>query len=106
MLERGTFPSAVGEGTVAGHGEDEDGSLRLAVDSFPIEGVTWNSYYLSTAGVGVVFVLANLLGAPYIRNLNVLLPIFVVFTLLVCGALYQLHTRTDLVLFGWVNDTE
>ncbi|WP_224271119.1 hypothetical protein [Haloprofundus salinisoli] len=106
MIERGTLPIAVGTETVAERGETTDGSLRLSIDSFPIEGVSWNSYYLSTAGVGVVFLLGNLLGAPYIRTLNVLLPIFVVFTLLVCGALYQLHTRTNLVLFGLVKDTE
>ncbi|WP_224338488.1 hypothetical protein [Haloprofundus halobius] len=106
MLERGTFPITVGEETVAERDGATDGSLRLSVDSFPVEGVSWNSYYLSTASVGVVFVLGKLLGVPYVRTLDVLLPIFVVFTLLVCGALYQLHTRTNLVLFGWVSDTE
>ncbi|WP_117595700.1 MULTISPECIES: hypothetical protein [Haloprofundus] len=106
MLERGTLPVAVGSKTVTDHGETTDGSLRLSIDSFPIEGVSWNSYYLSTASVGVLFLLGKLLGAPYIRTFNALLPIVVVFTLLVCGALYQLHTRTNLVLFGLVRDTE
>ncbi|KTG07813.1 hypothetical protein AUR64_01935 [Haloprofundus marisrubri] len=106
MLERGTLPVTVGAETTTEHGETNDGSLRLSIDSFPIEGMSWNSYYLSTASVGVAFLLGNLLGVPYIRSLNALLPIFVVFSLLVCGALYQLHTRTNLVLFGLVKDTE
>lgn len=106
MLERGTFPVTVDEETITERDETTDGSLRLSVDSFPVEGVSWNGYYLSTASVGVVFVLGKLLGLPYVRAFDVLLPIFVVFALLVCGALYQLHTRTNLVLFGLVRDTE
>lgn len=106
MLERGTFPIAVDKEAVTERNGASDGSLRLSVDSFPVDGVSWNSYYLSTASVGVLFVSGKLLGVPYLSRLNVLLPIFVVFALLVCGALYQLYTRTNLVLFGLAGDAD
>jgi hypothetical protein len=71
----------------------EDALVRYVVDNFPLDNVTWQSYYLSVAGVGLAFLLANLLHVQPVSGFDTVLPIIVLMGLLAAGGVYQIYTR-------------
>lgn len=71
----------------------EDAILRFVVDSFPLDNVTWQSYYLSVAGVGLAFFIAQFLHVGVVSALDPVLPTIALMGLLSLGGLYQLYTR-------------
>lgn len=74
-------------------GSHEDALLRFVVDTFPLDNVTWQTYYLSVAGVGLAFFLAQLLHVGVVSRLDPVLPTIALMGLLSLGGLYQLYTR-------------
>ncbi|MFB6154415.1 MAG: hypothetical protein ABEJ22_00855 [Haloferacaceae archaeon] len=71
----------------------EDAVVRFVVDNFPVENVTWQSYYLAVAGVGLAFFLAQRLHVALVNGLDPIVPSIALMALLAFGGAYQLYTR-------------
>lgn len=71
----------------------EGAVVRFVVDNFPVENVTWQSYYLSVAGVGLAFFLAQRLHVALVNGLDPIVPSIALMALLAFGGAYQLYTR-------------